>query len=247
MVVLSIFPGIGLLDRAFEAEGYCCVRGPDVIWGGDIRAFHPPPGHFEGVIGGDPCQSHGPLSGLIRSRGFEPSFPDMTREFLRVIAEAQPEWFLRENVPGAAKGPRAFSPAGYSVSTFILDNAWLGQPQRRTRRFWFGWDKERGEAPNLKAMILGAGFRKPRGTRAVTVPTVTGGSNGSLASREGSYASPPRTVEEMLALQGFPVNLLDDCPLTVEGKRRAVGNGVPFAMGSALARAIRMAMSKETR
>ncbi|MDO8673082.1 MAG: hypothetical protein Q7O66_16865 [Dehalococcoidia bacterium] len=40
-LVLSCFPGIGLLDMAFEREGYCVVRGPDVIFGSlhDIRAF----------------------------------------------------------------------------------------------------------------------------------------------------------------------------------------------------------------
>lgn len=41
-LVLSLFPGIGMLDRGFEEEGYCVVRGPDVLWGGDIRSFHPP-------------------------------------------------------------------------------------------------------------------------------------------------------------------------------------------------------------
>ena len=38
--VLSLFPGIGLFDMAFEAEGFCVVRGPDVSWGGDVRTFH---------------------------------------------------------------------------------------------------------------------------------------------------------------------------------------------------------------
>ena len=28
--VLSIFPGVGILDSAFEAEGFCIVRGPDL-------------------------------------------------------------------------------------------------------------------------------------------------------------------------------------------------------------------------
>ena len=54
-LVLSLFPGIGMLDHAFELEGFCTVRGPDVLWGGDIRRFHPPAGVFDGVIGGDPC------------------------------------------------------------------------------------------------------------------------------------------------------------------------------------------------
>lgn len=43
-LILSLFPGIGLLDMAFEEEGFCVVRGPDLLWGGDIRRFHPPAG-----------------------------------------------------------------------------------------------------------------------------------------------------------------------------------------------------------
>lgn len=33
-LVLSLFPGVGLLDMAFEEEGFCVVRGPDLLWGG---------------------------------------------------------------------------------------------------------------------------------------------------------------------------------------------------------------------
>jgi DNA (cytosine-5)-methyltransferase 1 len=43
VLVLSLFPGIGLLDMAFEEEGFCVVRGPDLLWGGDIRSFRPHP------------------------------------------------------------------------------------------------------------------------------------------------------------------------------------------------------------
>ena len=42
MLVLSLFPGIGLLDMAFEEEGFTVVRGPDSLWGGDIKRFHAP-------------------------------------------------------------------------------------------------------------------------------------------------------------------------------------------------------------
>lgn len=61
-LVLSLFPGIGLLDLAFEEEGFCVVRGPDLLWGGDVRRFHPPAGKFDGVIGGPPCQLYGGLA-----------------------------------------------------------------------------------------------------------------------------------------------------------------------------------------
>jgi hypothetical protein len=48
-LVLSVFPGADLLGRGFEQEGFCVVRGPDLVWGGDVRTFHPPPGAFGGV------------------------------------------------------------------------------------------------------------------------------------------------------------------------------------------------------
>ncbi len=66
-LVLSLFPGIGLLDMAFEEEGFCIVRGPDVLWGGDIRRFHPPAGQVDGVIGGPPCQRWSRLANIVRA------------------------------------------------------------------------------------------------------------------------------------------------------------------------------------
>ena len=63
-LVLSLFPGIGLLDMAFEEEGFCVVRGPDLLWGGDNKSFHPPTGRFDGVIGGPPCKGESKLAHL---------------------------------------------------------------------------------------------------------------------------------------------------------------------------------------
>jgi hypothetical protein len=54
-LVLSLFPGIDLLGRGFELEGFSIVRGPDLIFGGDVRTFSVPRGRFDGVIGGSPC------------------------------------------------------------------------------------------------------------------------------------------------------------------------------------------------
>lgn len=139
-LVLSLFPGIGLLDRAFEAEDYCIVRGPDVLWGGDIRRFHPPAGRFDGVIGGPPCQSFSSLVHLVRANGHEPRFGNLIPEFERCVVEAQPAWFLMENVPQAPT-PEI---EGYGINSFLLDNSHLddgtgfGLEQRRVRRFSFG-------------------------------------------------------------------------------------------------------------
>jgi DNA (cytosine-5)-methyltransferase 1 len=149
-LVLSLFPGIGLLDLAFEQEGFCVVRGPDVIFNSlsDIRTFHPPAGRFDGIIGGPPCQSFSSLAHIVRANGHEPRFGNLIPEFERCVREAQPTWFLMENVR-AAPEPKV---EGYGVDSFLLNNAWLhsenglGQEQERLRRFSFGM---RGRAPNL--------------------------------------------------------------------------------------------------
>jgi len=168
-LILSVFPGFGLLDHAFTVEGFTVVRGPDVIWGGDIRTFHPPPGVFDGIIGGDPCQSHSALANLVRAKGLEPSFPDMTPEYKRVVEEARPAWFLRENVPKAPE----IKPDGYDVRSFMLDNSTLdsgdgwGNEQMRKRRWWYG--VRDGECPELRQWIDFALFELPDAVQACTV------------------------------------------------------------------------------
>ncbi len=155
-LVLSLFPGIGLLDMAFEAEGFCVVRGPDVLWGGDVRRFSPPAGVFQGVIGGPPCQTFSTLANLVRASGHEPRFGNLIPEFERVVKEADPDWFLMENVRQAPT-PQV---SGFAVQDFALDNVWLGEEQRRWRKFAFG---VRGPAaPNLMRWIEQAPLELPR-------------------------------------------------------------------------------------
>jgi DNA (cytosine-5)-methyltransferase 1 len=167
-LVLSLFPGIGLLDSAFEMEGFCIVRGPDVIWGGDIRRFHPPTRKFDGVIGGPPCQSFSPLANLVRAHGREPRFGNLIPEFERCVSEALPQWFLMENVPQA---PEPSIGGGYSLKSFLLDNSALsdgngfGLEQRRVRRFTFGVIG-RAEVPNLLRWIDLAVFLLPDASNA---------------------------------------------------------------------------------
>ena len=171
MVVLSLFPGIGLLDLAFEEEGWCVVRGPDVIWGGDIRRFKPPAGVFAGIIGGPPCQSFSSLAHLVRAKGHEPKFGNLIPEFERCVAEARPAWFLMENVRAA---PEAVVP-GYGTNSFLLDNAMLdsgdghGEEQTRLRRFTFGMRGYEiyGRVPDLRRWIDLATFVLPDAQPAV--------------------------------------------------------------------------------
>lgn len=233
-LVLSIFPGLDLLGMGFEAEGYCVVRGPDVLWGGDVRSFHPPSGVFDGVIGGDPCQSHSALANLVRAKGFEPTFSDLTDEFLRVIDEALPTWFLRENVPRAP----GIHHDDYEIHSFELDNAWLdagdglGHKQQRRRRFWFG--TRGGGLVDLRRHLSFAALGA-----AASAPAVTG-AHRCHARPKGSHGE-VYTFAEMLHLQGLPADSLVHAPFTMEAKRKLVGNGVPIGMARALARAVRSA------
>jgi len=129
-LTLSLFPNIGLLDRGFEDNGFCVVRGPDLIWGGDIRRFHAPAGKFDGVFGGSPCQD------FSASRRVEPTGDglEMIGEFVRVVLEAQPVWYLLENVPRVPD----VKIAGYSWQRLDLWAHEFGSRQRRNRHFQFG-------------------------------------------------------------------------------------------------------------
>ena len=276
-LALSLFSGVGSLDEGFRRAGYCVVSAGDVCWGSfyDIGQFHPPSGVFDGVIGGDPCQSHSSLANLVRAKGLEPSFPDLTPEFQRVIEEAQPRWFLRENVPRAPE----IKPAGYAVATFLLDHSTLdsgdgtGHQQMRRRRFWFGaWGDT---VPELRgaidfawfvlpetALTVDAGHDKLDGAKriaarrqAVTadqraVPVALGGSGKTKRTTlTGSGRGGPNeqdrvgsarySVDEMLDLQGLPRDIFEHSPMTVQGKRKLIGNAVPLPMAEALGRAVR--------
>lgn len=129
-MVLSIFPGIDLLGRGFERAGYCVVRGPDLLWGGDVRDFHPPAGVFTGVVGGPPCQD------FSRARRDKPTGYglEMIDEYKRIVEQAKPEWWLMENVPGV---PDIVMP-GYGWQRLDIHAGEFGLPQNRLRHFQFG-------------------------------------------------------------------------------------------------------------
>ena len=51
------------------------------------------------------------------------------------------------------------------------------------------------------------------------------------------------SLGEMCRLQGLPEGFLEDAPFTVHGKRKTIGNGVPLAMGRAVAKAVKRAIN----
>jgi DNA (cytosine-5)-methyltransferase 1 len=232
-LILSLFPGVGLWDRALEAEGFCVVRGPDTLWGGDIRQFHPPAGVFAGICGGPPCQAFSPLQHLQRAHGHEPRHGNLIPEFERVVAEAQPEWFLMENVPSA---PEPNVPR-YHCRALVLNNRWFGAEQDRLRRFSFGHRCCPRCCPSGMDLDVSPDLAPFETQEYAATVTSSDGGRGVKMQR---YRLP-----EAIRLQGLPEDFLADAPFTVEGKMRVVANGVPLPLGRAIARAVNRALGLE--
>jgi DNA (cytosine-5)-methyltransferase 1 len=80
------------------------------------------------------------------------------------------------------------------------------------------------------------------------VPVALGGS-GKLKKtrhpRHGPHDGPRAPLSVSLRAQGLPEDFLDECPFTMEGKRHAIGNGVPIPMGRAVARAVKAALKRK--
>lgn len=233
MLVLSLFPGIGLLDRAFEDEGFCLVRGPDLLWGGDIKRFHPPRGIFSGVIGGPPCQPFSQMRHTVEANGAHTA-PNLIPEFERCVVEAAPNWFLMENVPDAPE-PRV---SGYTIKPQIIRDVWVGGDTNRLRTFSFGTsDQWRCDKPALRWHIQTLALHKPDPD-----PTVIAGHGLAPGQRDRAGGLTVMPLSEMCRLQGLPEDFLEQAPFTTHGKRKVIGNGVPLAMGHAVARAVHKAI-----
>lgn len=208
-LVLSLFSGIGLLDKAFKEAGFCVVSAGDIILGNhfDIRDFAAPKNKFDGIIAGSPCQD---FSRANRDRPATNDFYglQMLREFKRVVLEASPTWWLLENVPNVPN----VKIDGYSYQRIDINQSWF-DVVNRLRHIQFG-HKE-----NKYIQI----------PRAVTVP--------GIKYKSCALASDDRTFKELLELQGLDCDF--DIPsFNVKGKKRAVGNGVPLSVGRVLAKSV---------
>ncbi len=243
MLVLSLFPGIGLLDMAFEAEGFCVVRGPDLLWGGCIKSFHPPAGKFDGVIGGPPCQAFSRLRFIVEANGYKKA-ANLIPEFERVVSAAAPAWFVMENVPDAP--PPVLD--GYSVRREMLRDVWCGGDTNRLRAFSFGSRLGIMHRWAIETLAL----HRPDPARAVTcdtrqVPVAIGGSG----KRKGLGGALPRSgkaesIAAMLELQGLPKDFFGDAPFTQSTMKKMIGNGVPLPMGRAVAKAVKRALNLQS-
>ncbi|KKN26079.1 hypothetical protein LCGC14_0878440 [marine sediment metagenome] len=215
-LVLSIFPGIDLFGSAFEETGYTVVRGPDLLWSGDVRTFHPPADVWGGIIGGPPCKGESNLAALNGTRG-----ATMVDEFWRIVQEAAPTWWVMEAV--------IRHDAPYVMA---LSPRWLGEKQSRRRYFHSNLDLERFIDVTL--------FEDPEWKHAVLA--VHGGREGEVRRGMATYS-----WKERCELQGVPADFLADAPFTRRGKNEVLGNGVPMAMGRAVAKAVRKAAGPQDR
>lgn len=208
-LILSLFPGIDLLGMGFEQAGFCVVRGPDRIFGGDIRAFIPPVGVFAGIIGGPPCQD------FSKSRRAAPTGygTAMLDEFARVVMQAEPQWWLMENVPQVPD----VTIKGYSWQRIDLRANEFGLTQSRLRHFQYG------NRDNVPLILRRAATNEA--TEACCLAT-----EGTRQDR--------RSWADFCELQGLPRDF--KLPgLSRAAAYRAVGNGVPVPMARAIALAIR--------
>ena len=161
MKLVSLFSGAGGLDLGFEKAGFEIIAANEfdkTIWETyqrnhtalliekdicQITSNEIP--ECDGIIGGPPCQSWseaGSLKGIDDPRG------KLFFEYIRILNEKKPKFFLVENVRGMMSKRhvnavdsiiKEFKSAGYDVSIKLLNANDYGVPQDRKRVFYIGF------------------------------------------------------------------------------------------------------------
>lgn len=164
--VISLFSGCGGLDLGFENAGFKIVFANDNdkdVWETytknhhmdidkrsivDIKSSEIP--DADGIIGGPPCQSWS-LAGAMR--GVNDHRGKLFYEYIRILKDKQPCFFVAENVPGIIskthlpefnKIIERFCDIGYLVSHEPVDARDYGVPQERKRVIIVGYHKNLG-------------------------------------------------------------------------------------------------------
>lgn len=164
MKLLSLFSGAGGLDLGFEKAGFEIIAANEydkTIWETyeknhkaklikkDIREIlsNELP-KSDGIIGGPPCQSWSEAGSL---RGIDDPRGKLFYEYIRILKDMQPKFFLAENVKGmlskrntdAVKDIiKEFEKAGYNVFIKLLNAFDYGVAQDRERIFYIGFRKD---------------------------------------------------------------------------------------------------------
>lgn len=166
MKIISLFSGCGGLDLGFERAGFAIPVANEydpTIWAtfaanhpktvlikGDIRKIQESsfPSNIDGIIGGPPCQSWSEAGSL---RGIKDARGKLFYDYIRILKETQPKFFLAENVSGmlscrhsaAVKNiVQLFRECGYDVSITLVNAKNYGVAQERKRVFYIGFRKD---------------------------------------------------------------------------------------------------------
>lgn len=169
MKLISLFSGAGGMDLGFMKAGFDIAVANEYdksIWEtyeknhnaplikGDIRKVPSEefPDDCIGIIGGPPCQSWSEAGSL---KGIEDDRGQLFFEYIRILRDKQPKFFVAENVSGmmAKRHSEAvmnivelFENAGKGYDVFIetLNANDYGVPQDRKRVFYIGFRKDLG-------------------------------------------------------------------------------------------------------
>ena len=212
MKLISLFSGAGGLDLGFVRAGFDVVAANEydsTIWKtyeknhdaplikGDIRKISSDefPG-CDGIIGGPPCQSWSEAGAL---RGIDDPRGQLFFEYIRLLKDKNPKFFLAENVSGmlAKRHSEAvqnivkhFEKAGYDVYIELLNAADFGVPQDRKRVFYVGIRKDinakfRFPIPFAEKITLDKAIGDLRDSAIPALPTnKTNGDNCYVANHE---------------------------------------------------------------
>ncbi len=165
--VASLFSGCGGLDLGFSNAGFKIafandndkavletfeknhktqIDGRSIT---EIKSKEIPA--VDGIIGGPPCQSWS-LAGAMR--GINDDRGKLFYEYIRILRDKQPAFFLAENVPGIISSAHIdefqkildnFSKIGYAASYQLVDARDYGVPQERKRVIVVGYHKRLGK------------------------------------------------------------------------------------------------------
>jgi DNA (cytosine-5)-methyltransferase 1 len=166
MQIASLFSGAGGLDAGFSQTGFETVYANDIdrdVWNTyernsglridrrslfDVESEDLP--DADGIIGGPPCQSWS-LAGAMR--GINDERGQLFYEYIRIIRDKQPKFFVAENVPGMLsrthknefeKIIREMAKLGYRVAYSVFDARNYGVPQERKRVIIVGYRRDLG-------------------------------------------------------------------------------------------------------
>ncbi len=167
MNIISLFSGAGGLDLGFEKAGFKTIWANEYdkeIWETFEKNFphtkldrrsivNIPSSEIPeaiGLIGGPPCQSWSEAGSL---RGIDDHRGQLFFEFIRVLRDKKPLFFLAENVSGMLAGrhnnaleniKNHFIESGYNLSFKLLNAHDYKVPQDRKRVFFIGFRKDLG-------------------------------------------------------------------------------------------------------